>query len=319
MRTEDIEFVSEGALVRGVVQWPDEPGQSPPPVIIGPPNWGTRGSPVARLYHEDLTAAGFAVITFDYRGWGASDGEPGWLRPAQQREDIHNAITYARTRTDLDTDRLSLWGLGITGGNSAVVAADDERVRGVVLQSPISDVGAWVQEMYAGRDWAGFRARLDEDARERLAGGEGGFMDPSADLMGSPAERAAANMPVAGATMRLGSADHLMRLRAVDSIHRIAPRPVLLISVPADDVTREHHALALFERAGAPKQLLRVHNVSHYEQYRVARELHVRAWIDWLQEHGLGPAGDDVDFGREPTPPAGADGAPAFVTTLRRG
>ena len=318
MRDEDIEFVSEGVRVRGVLRWPDVPPDSPPPLVLQGPNWGLRGSPVADLYHADLAAAGFAVLTLDHRGWGQSEGERGWLRPAQQREDLHNAITYAQTRGDLDTDRISLWGLGITGGNAVVAAADDERIAAVVLQSPIADVGAWVREMYADRDFDAFAARLAADAAERVAGGEGDYMDPSVEFMGSPAERKGAKMLQVGRSMRLGSAVHLMRLRPVDVVHRLAPRPLLIISVPEDRVTGEHHALALFEAARAPKQLLRLHDVSHYEQYRVARELHVAPWVAWLNEHDCGPGTDPGDFGREPTPATGSDGRAPYVTTLRR-
>ena len=42
-----------------------------------------------------FTEAGFATITFDYRGFGESDGERGRLVPAMQTEDIISVINWA--------------------------------------------------------------------------------------------------------------------------------------------------------------------------------------------------------------------------------
>ena len=45
-----------------------------------------------------FTEAGFATITFDYRGFGESDGERGRLVPAMQTEDIRG-LTLSGTKT----------------------------------------------------------------------------------------------------------------------------------------------------------------------------------------------------------------------------
>lgn len=42
-----------------------------------------------------FTEAGFATITFDYRGFGESDGERGRLVPAMQTEDIISVMEGA--------------------------------------------------------------------------------------------------------------------------------------------------------------------------------------------------------------------------------
>ena len=45
-----------------------------------------------------FTEAGFATITFDYRGFGESDGERGRLVPAMQTEDIISVINWAEKK-----------------------------------------------------------------------------------------------------------------------------------------------------------------------------------------------------------------------------
>ncbi len=51
-----------------------------------------------------FTEAGFATITFDYRGFGESDGERGRLVPAMQTEDIRRFLNVTLTDTDSGRD-----------------------------------------------------------------------------------------------------------------------------------------------------------------------------------------------------------------------
>ncbi|HAO2691665.1 TPA: alpha/beta fold hydrolase, partial [Escherichia coli] len=49
-----------------------------------------------------FTEAGFATITFDYRGFGESEGERGRLVPAMQTEDIISVINWAEKQVCID-------------------------------------------------------------------------------------------------------------------------------------------------------------------------------------------------------------------------
>ncbi|MDR0274613.1 MAG: alpha/beta hydrolase [Burkholderiaceae bacterium] len=65
-----------------------------------------------------LTARGFNVFVFDYRGYGASEGTPS---PAGCFEDSNAAIDYVRSRPDVDPARLLVFGQSL-GGNHAIAA-----------------------------------------------------------------------------------------------------------------------------------------------------------------------------------------------------
>src|SRR5207253_3087410 len=96
-------------------------------------------SSISEPYHDGFVEAGFAVATFDYRGFGESGGPRGWLRPHDQVEDILAAIAWATSREELDAERLGLFGLGGTGGGNAVYAAAyDSRVRAVCALSVVA-------------------------------------------------------------------------------------------------------------------------------------------------------------------------------------
>ncbi|EFM2090824.1 alpha/beta fold hydrolase [Escherichia coli] len=67
-----------------------------------------------------FTEAGFATITFDYRGFGESDGERGRLVPAMQTEDIISVINWAEEQECIDNQRIGLWGTSLGGGMCSV-------------------------------------------------------------------------------------------------------------------------------------------------------------------------------------------------------
>src|SRR5262245_46267626 len=136
MHEESVEFFSEGTRVRGILRTADGAGPGPRPAIVQGPGWlGLKDSKLYVRYHEALTAAGFAVLIFDYRGFGDSDGDRGLLLPSLQLEDLVNAVTYLTTRDDVDPHRIGAFGSGGTGGGNAVLlGAVDDRVRCVVSQ-----------------------------------------------------------------------------------------------------------------------------------------------------------------------------------------
>jgi hypothetical protein len=88
-------------------------------------------------FAERFVQAGFAVTLFDFRYLGASEGEPrGQVLPAEQQEDYRNAITWTQIQSEVDPDRIGLWGFSYSGGHVLHLAAFDPRVKAVVAQMP---------------------------------------------------------------------------------------------------------------------------------------------------------------------------------------
>lgn len=87
--------------------------------------------PFARRF----SALGCDVLTFDYRGFGTSAGEPRqYVSHRRQRADWHAAVAFARTLPGVDAERIALWGTSYSGGHVLAVAADDPRIAAVVSQ-----------------------------------------------------------------------------------------------------------------------------------------------------------------------------------------
>lgn len=60
-------------------------------------------------YAESFSQNGFAVLVFDYRYLGESDGEPrNRMYPEDQVEDYRNAISYVSTLREVDSKRIGI-------------------------------------------------------------------------------------------------------------------------------------------------------------------------------------------------------------------
>jgi pimeloyl-ACP methyl ester carboxylesterase len=91
-------------------------------------------------YAEAFCDAGYAVVLFDYRHFGASSGEPRQLLDiARQQDDYRAAIEWARHADGIDPDRIVLWGSSFSGGHVIAVAATDSRIAAVIAQAPYTD------------------------------------------------------------------------------------------------------------------------------------------------------------------------------------
>lgn len=110
-----------------------------PCVVLGHGWTGVREQALDR-FAERFAAAGLAALVFDYRHFGASEGEPRQLLDVKrQLADWAAAIGYARSLPGIDPERVALWGSSFAGGHVLMTAARDHRVAAVVAQVPFID------------------------------------------------------------------------------------------------------------------------------------------------------------------------------------
>ena len=92
---------------------------------------------VADNFAEKFCAAGFAVLLYDHRNFGISDGEPRqqiniWLQARGYRD----AIDFVSTLPEIDAAKIGIWGDSLSGAQVLLVGAIDSRVKAVVNQVP---------------------------------------------------------------------------------------------------------------------------------------------------------------------------------------
>jgi uncharacterized protein len=91
-------------------------------------------------FAERFARVGLAALVFDYRHFGASDGEPrSLLSIPRQLADWRAAVAYARGVEGIEPSRVALWGSSFSGGHVIEVAAQDARIAAVVAQVPFVD------------------------------------------------------------------------------------------------------------------------------------------------------------------------------------
>lgn len=135
---EDISFESHGDRCVGWLYKPE--GVERPPVVVLCHGLGAVREMALDKFSERFAAAGIAALSFTYRGFGDSEGEPRQLLDIDmQHDDIRAALAYARSRADLDGSRVALWGSSFGGGHVMAIGAEDANLAAVVSQCPFTD------------------------------------------------------------------------------------------------------------------------------------------------------------------------------------
>jgi len=134
----DVTFRSGGLTCAAWLFRPDT-DERIPIVVLG---HGFSGTREMRLdaFAERFAAAGIAALVFDYRHFGASEGQPRQLLSIRkQHEDYAAAIAHVRTLDGVDPDRVAIFGSSFSGGHVLAVAARDPGLAAVIAQCPFTD------------------------------------------------------------------------------------------------------------------------------------------------------------------------------------
>ena len=292
MRVEEVSFYSEGAKLKGLLRLPDEPSAEPLPGIVQGPGWlGLHDAKLYERYHTEFCKAGYAVLVFDYRGFGDSEGERGLIQPLRQCEDIRNAITYLQTRAEVNPNRIGLFGSGGTGGaNPIYVASVDERVKCVVSNYAFATGREWLRSMRREYEWLELLKRLDADRKRRVLEGAGELVSPREELMIATPERktTAVKKDVdyrIPEQVPLRNAEAIMEFAPIEYVSKIAPRAIMFISTEFDATTPEDQTFRLYEKAGQPKKLLLQKETSHYKAYDDYFSVVTPQIVEWYDRH----------------------------------
>lgn len=272
MRRHDVAFESHGVTCRG---WfypaATEPDVPAPCVVMA---HGLAAVKEMRLdaYAERFAAAGLHVLVFDYRHFGASDGDPRQLLDVRrQHQDWVSAVAYARARPDVDASRIALWGSSFSGGHVLAVA---RRVQpaAVVAQVPHVSGPRSVREL-------GVRQvlRLTRHGLRDVAGAVRGKAPHYVSAAGRPGEVAIMTAPEAMEYLDLVPAgfafDDRVAARFALTVALYSPgralrhlaMPVLVQVGLRDQITPPHPAIAMADRA--PCARLSSYDVGHFAPY----------------------------------------------------
>jgi pimeloyl-ACP methyl ester carboxylesterase len=150
----DLRFPCGDSTCASWLYVPTATATPPPIVVMGHGFAGTRdvGLPAVA---ERVAREGIAAFVFDYRSFGASGGTPRQIvDPWQQLDDWRAALTFVRTRPEVDGGRLALFGSSLGGGHALLIASETPDLRAVVAQAPMIDTDVEGESTYYGAGWA---------------------------------------------------------------------------------------------------------------------------------------------------------------------
>ena len=135
--TRALAFDVGGDTCRGTLYLPGGDDDDPP-VIVMAPGLGAERSFGYPAIAERFADAGYAAFLFDYREFGASDGDSQAVDPAAQRDDYAAAIDRVG-RVDAVGGDLVLWGASLAAAHVLTLAADRRDVDAVIGAVPMLD------------------------------------------------------------------------------------------------------------------------------------------------------------------------------------
>jgi len=295
---DDIDYrkanvISEGVRLTAELYSPKSAAGKQLPTIIMSHGWGGTAS-LLRDVALDFAHAGYLVIAFDYRGWGASDSrviltaaapakkdgnkftaEVIEIRevvdPLEQTQDIFNVINWAMGEPQVDKDRIGLWGSSYSGGHVVYVAARDSRVKCTVSQVGAMDSRpkAQLKSIFGSEE---DQLKVTYDEATKRARGEIGYPAPRARVIGN----------LQGAPIR----DKLLRYAPVDDIPMIKNCAMLFVVAEKEELfDNSLHGKLAYDRAREPKKYVVIPGITHYGVYTTARVQATKIEIEWYNEH----------------------------------
>jgi hypothetical protein len=268
----DVEFPGfGGTALRGWLYRPDDAAESVPAIVMAHGFSATRHMGLTG-FAEVFCAAGIAVLVYDHRCLGDSDGEPRQeINPWAQSRDYRYALAWLSEQPGIDPERLAVWGSSFSGGEVLVVGAVDPRAKAVVANVPfaglIEDPAAPLDERFAA-----MKAALEDESGAGPADSTAPPVGPMPVIVATgadPQTRAFLPQPESTAwfesagvpgsawqnTFTLQGFSGTPQFTPAVSVPFIAPKPLLMVVATGDRVAPAEMALAAYEIAGEPKQL----------------------------------------------------------------
>jgi fermentation-respiration switch protein FrsA (DUF1100 family) len=293
---QEIAFDAEGVTLRGWLYLPDRTA-GPVPTIVMAHGFSAVKEMYLDAFAEVFVQAGLGALVFDNRNFGASDGEPRQeIDPWHQVRDYRHAITYACTLPTVDATRIGIWGSSYSGGHVLVVGAIDRRVRCVVAQVPLISGHRNARRLIRADFIAAVQAQFDEDRHRRFAGEPPAMIPvvaenplapcalPTADSWQWFTETGRTRAPAWRNEVTLRSVEMFMEYEPGAYIGWVSPTPLLLVVARDDHLTVADEALAAYNLALEPKQLVLVPG-GHFDAYVAGFAVASTAACDWFVHH----------------------------------
>jgi len=142
---------------------------SNPPVVVVTGAWTTVKEQMPTVYAEQLAAQGYAAFTFDFTGWGESEGQNRYMEnPIAKTEDIKAAVDFVSTLDEIDPNRIA--GLGICASSGYMVKAyvEQPKLKTIALAATWLHNPEIAAEVYGGPESVSALIKTGQAAQEKF-------------------------------------------------------------------------------------------------------------------------------------------------------
>ena len=287
-----IEFYSEGVKLDGDLFLPADlkQGEVRAGVVLCHGYTGVKD-----LYLPDnaavLNEAGYVVLTFDYKGWGKSEGARSRLAPFSRMADVLAAVTFLGIQGEVDKTRIGIYGTSYGCATVVYAAAIDERVKCTVGVIGMGHGRRWMRSVRRPDEWVDLLARSENDREKAVVTGESEMVAREVVLLpdrqsAALAAAARAGNPNAVGKIPLEFVEETLQFHPEWVVDKISPRPLLLIAAGDDRLVPPEDCQALFNKALEPKKMVTVPGYGHYEMYvKPAFDAVMDETVAWFGEH----------------------------------
>jgi uncharacterized protein len=272
---ERVELNADGITLVGDLRVPSAGGQAPGLVFTGPFT-GVRDQ-VTGLYAQRLAEAGYVTLAFDHRNFGESEGQPCRHEDPQGKlADLRAAVSFLRSRPEVDPDRIGAIGICLGGGYALKFAAFDPRVKA------FAGIAGAYNTPYAMRSGMGadhYRQAMESFAalaQEQDQGGEVQYIqvvategeaampgeEPFAYYGTSRGASACWQNSVTRASIR-----ELLTVDNMAGADFLSPTPGLIVHGTQDAYCSPDGARDAYERMGEPKRIVWLDAKQHIDLY----------------------------------------------------
>jgi fermentation-respiration switch protein FrsA (DUF1100 family) len=215
---KETSFEVAGMTVSAWLYLPKDPSAPVPCIVLNTGFGGTKDM-ILESYALRFQEAGFAVLTYDYRHFGDSEGQPRQMYLVRsQLEDCRGAISYTRSLKEIDPDRIALWGTSAGGGYGLAIASQDKRIACVCAQCAGLDSHR-DGKMALKREGIGFLLRLFMHAQRDKGRSWFGLSAHKIPIVGKPGTLAMLIAP--------GAFEAYAGLVSTSFINEVCPRAIL--------------------------------------------------------------------------------------------
>jgi len=283
-KKNDVRFISDHFKLAGHLHLPDDfdANKKYPALVFANPVSSVKEQ-VAGVYAKSMAEKGFVCLAFDPRNFGESEGEPKrYKNNFLEAEDIKNAVSYIRTLSFVDKEKVGGVGICSGGGFMGYAAISDLRIKAIALISPLTDHADMLNydpDFSAMKENLPYLIKMANDARQHYyETGEimetdlileapeeaGQFLKEAADYYRTN-RAGGSTCPTYSPKGAFWSLEHTVSYSAARFADLLQFTP--LLTVIGSKATTKKSSLAFHDKANSEKELIEIAGASHMALY----------------------------------------------------